>query len=580
MSTSPDQPRLPRAFLHFLHNFHNPLPRTSSMTNRDVARLRVAALVVPVTLGLACGLKRDWNFCSPKDPCLSGFVCTEDFTCVRAPDGGITDSSAAGSADAASSRDSAPAVENGGDLATNVGPPNAVSDATSVDTSAPAQSDAPLVAPADAQLDAQADAPLVAPADAQLIVQVDAPLVAPPDAPPIAQIDAPLAVPPDAAPAPQVDAPAADVPPDAPARDAAPDVLLLDAPGICSCSGACEECNATGQCVPKSLGVPCGDQSNSECDAPDICDGLSRVCQPRFKIAGSPCRLATCDTGTNMATPPGFCDGAHANCPSATAASCAPFGCSGVACATNCGATRKLCGSTCIPAANCCLDADCGVVPNGTVQCSSGSCSIKTCGSGYRDCNGQFSDGCETRVTDDLLNCGECGLKCLPNSTCSAEVCTSQVGYPIKDCAVGLSAYQDTLFGFSISVPKAATLQAFGVIPSATGTWNLALYSDAGDRPRRLIAQTGDKTLTAYGGPLEFATSATSIAAGTYWLMAVRHSSTGAICDSGTGTQIKLWQTEPVSGALPDPFPDPSDYTLLSYQAPWNVYVVLRLPGS
>jgi hypothetical protein len=219
-------------------------------------------------------------------------------------------------------------------------------------------------------------------------------------------------------------------------------------------------------------------------------------------------------------------------------------------------------------------------VPNGSAQCSSGSCSIKACDSGYRDCNGQFTNGCETSITDDLLNCGGCGLKCPPNSTCNAELCTSQIGYPIKDCAAGLSAYQDILFGFSISVTKTATLLAFGVIPSATGTWNLALYSDAGDRPRRLIAQTGDKTLTAYGGPLEFATSATSIAAGTYWLMAVRHSSTGAICDSGTGTQIKLWQTEPVSGVLPDPFPDPSDYTLLSYQAPWNVYVVLRLPGS
>ena len=75
---------------HLSHNFFNPRPRTPDMRNQRFVRSRVLALLLPVTLGLGCGLKRDWNICAPEDkqPCLPGYVCTADLKCVPAGDGG------------------------------------------------------------------------------------------------------------------------------------------------------------------------------------------------------------------------------------------------------------------------------------------------------------------------------------------------------------------------------------------------------------------------------------------------------------------------------------------------------------
>ena len=59
------------------------------MRNRRFVSLWVLALLLPVTLGLAC-VKRDWSICAPDDkqPCLPGYVCTPNLLCVRATDGG------------------------------------------------------------------------------------------------------------------------------------------------------------------------------------------------------------------------------------------------------------------------------------------------------------------------------------------------------------------------------------------------------------------------------------------------------------------------------------------------------------
>ena len=58
------------------------------MRNRRFVSLWVLALLLPVTLGLAC-VKRDWSICAPDDkqPCLPGYVCTPNLLCVRATDG-------------------------------------------------------------------------------------------------------------------------------------------------------------------------------------------------------------------------------------------------------------------------------------------------------------------------------------------------------------------------------------------------------------------------------------------------------------------------------------------------------------
>jgi len=130
------------------------------MTNREVVRLKVAILVVPVTLGLACGVKRDWSVCSAQAACQTGFMCTDASTCVPAPDAGASDSAGIGIADARGGVDGPVSVEGGGDLAADTSPnaespdsapvvaadapvPSATPDAPAVDT-------APDVPPVDA----------------------------------------------------------------------------------------------------------------------------------------------------------------------------------------------------------------------------------------------------------------------------------------------------------------------------------------------------------------------------------------------------------------------------------------------
>jgi len=72
---------------------------------------------------------------------------------------------------------------------------------------------------------------------------------------------------------------------------------------------------------------------------------------------------------------------------------------------TNCGA----CGSICSPA-------------HATAACTSGQCGIDSCDSGFENCNGSLSDGCETNVTTSS-NCGGCGVRCPVTSVCVDGIC-------------------------------------------------------------------------------------------------------------------------------------------------------------
>jgi hypothetical protein len=55
-------------------------------------------------------------------------------------------------------------------------------------------------------------------------------------------------------------------------------------------------------------------------------------------------------------------------------------------------------------------------------------CTVATCDAGYADCNGDASDGCETRTDTDPANCGACNRPC------------SSTGVAAKICAAGLCA--------------------------------------------------------------------------------------------------------------------------------------------
>src|SRR5690606_26619667 len=114
-----------------------------------------------------------------------------------------------------------------------------------------------------------------------------------------------------------------------------------------------------------------------------------------------PGAIADCSTGTcrtaSCASGFGDCDGVDAN-----------------GCETS---TRTLtdCGS---------CDAPCARV-NASESCASGTCMIAACDSGFANCDGQDTNGCETSLTT-LTSCGTCGAPCSrPNATaeCSTGSC-------------------------------------------------------------------------------------------------------------------------------------------------------------
>jgi hypothetical protein len=63
---------------------------------------------------------------------------------------------------------------------------------------------------------------------------------------------------------------------------------------------------------------------------------------------------------------------------------------------------------------------------------------VCSCATGYAECDGQTSNGCEVNVTSDAKNCGKCGAACsatnIATPTCSSGVCNGTCAAGTFDC--------------------------------------------------------------------------------------------------------------------------------------------------
>jgi hypothetical protein len=82
------------------------------------------------------------------------------------------------------------------------------------------------------------------------------------------------------------------------------------------------------------------------------------------------------------------------------------------------------------PASGCKGSTACApcVLPHAQAKCSDPlGCDIGACDSGWNDCNTDPSDGCETSLQNDPLNCGGCGTDCsagpIPGAVCIEGAC-------------------------------------------------------------------------------------------------------------------------------------------------------------
>jgi hypothetical protein len=68
-------------------------------------------------------------------------------------------------------------------------------------------------------------------------------------------------------------------------------------------------------------------------------------------------------------------------------------------------------------------DATPCVVLNATPDCTAGRCVVRSCNSGYGDCDTDPTNGCETNVLTSVAHCGKCGMPCAAGKTCQNGVC-------------------------------------------------------------------------------------------------------------------------------------------------------------
>jgi hypothetical protein len=170
------------------------------------------------------------------------------------------------------------------------------------------------------------------------------------------------------------------------------------------------------------------------------CRSCGDVCPAGAALNGAPactanvCRT-TCSAGFGDCnnSPVDGCEAplsSPANCGMCGLACPAGQSCSGGTCMTACAPPNLVCSGACVdPQTSPSHCGGCGRPcmnpPNAVGACRRGVCGIGTCTAGFADCNGLFSDGCETPV-NTTTNCGACGRVCaFPNGVpaCTAGAC-------------------------------------------------------------------------------------------------------------------------------------------------------------
>ncbi len=75
----------------------------------------------------------------------------------------------------------------------------------------------------------------------------------------------------------------------------------------------------------------------------------------------------------------------------------------------------------------------CNLANVATHGCATGACTIVACDPGFADCDGMAANGCETNTDTSGANCGMCGRSC-GMGTCTRGVCTSVCSGGRGDC--------------------------------------------------------------------------------------------------------------------------------------------------
>ncbi len=224
-----------------------------------------------------------------------------------------------------------------------------------------------------------------------------------------------------------------------------------------ACGKVCSVANGVPQCSGGTCQIEACSTGFGDCDrnaangcetnlstSVNNCGACGNACSEANgtpSCTGGQCVIASCNAGwadcdhnaangceTNLSSDQQNCGA----CGSVCSANNATGACSAGICAITCnqgwgncdGNFSNGCETNLVTSVNNC--GACGVVcsaANAVSACSGGACTIASCSPGFADCNGNARDGCEINILNDPANCGACGRACNAGQSCSAGNC-------------------------------------------------------------------------------------------------------------------------------------------------------------
>jgi hypothetical protein len=196
--------------------------------------------------------------------------------------------------------------------------------------------------------------------------------------------------------------------------------LLTNAQNCGNCGEYCVLANATAKCEQGVCAIDTCNTGFKNCDTfpetgceantqldPSHCGACNLLCQP---VGSSACANGTCQL-TGCTTGKGDCnqdpdDGCEVNL---------------LTTLTHCG----FCGNAC-------------ALVHATSACNNGVCEVASCDTGYSNCDGLHSTGCEVETGTSALNCGACSAPCSDanngSRACAIGVCSYVCNAGYADC--------------------------------------------------------------------------------------------------------------------------------------------------
>ncbi|MBI5535713.1 MAG: hypothetical protein HY898_23480 [Deltaproteobacteria bacterium] len=293
-----------------------------------------------------------------------------------------------------------------------------------------------------------------------------------------------------------------------------------------SCGTVCPAQGATAVCNAGVCGVSNCPQGKADCDGVSgngcevdttassqhcgFCKNSCAFPNATAKCVNSACQIDQCNPGY------GNCDGSQANgCETSTAGSTLHCGSCGHACSAGANASVACVSGGCVQVCNggfgncdgndgngCEADLvhsaqHCGLctiscqAAHGTAGCANGHCTVTSCVSGWTDCDGTASNGCETSTGASCSSapnaCGQTNSGWIDCSGCNASTPSDPPGYGAA-CSSSPNACGQTNSGW---------IDCLGC--NASTPPNPAGYGSACSSPPNACGQTGSGTIDCGG---------------------------------------------------------------------------------